>query len=110
MIHEMVETRCKELNIDPKEHHFSRRDIREWTRWSDSQIKRHIKQLEELEYLYSVQGKKGKEYVYELLYSGGGEDGKPFLMGLIDIEQLKEKLKNSGKRQQDNNSDKRESA
>ena len=92
MIHEMVEARCKEPGIEPKDYHFSRRDIREWTRWSDFQIKCHIRQLEELEYLYSIAGKKGKEYVYELLYPGGGEDGKPFLMGLTSIEQLKRKV------------------
>jgi hypothetical protein len=40
-------------------------------------VKTHIKQLEELEYIYSATGRKGKEYVYELLYTGGGEDGKP---------------------------------
>ena len=90
MIREMVEARCKD--IEPKNYHFNRRDIREWTRWSDSQIKRHIQQLEDLEYLYSVAGKKGKEYVYELLYPGGGEDGKPFLMGLTSVEELKKKI------------------
>ncbi len=90
MIREMVEARCKD--IEPKNYHFNRRDIREWSRWSDSQIKRHIQQLEDLEYLYSVAGKKGKEYVYELLYPGGGEDGKPFLMGLTSIEELKKKI------------------
>ena len=93
MVSEMVEARCKELGITPKEYHFNRRDIREWTRWSDFQVKCHIRQLEDLEYIYSVVGKKGKEYVYELLYPGGGEDGKPFLMGLTSIEQLKEKVK-----------------
>jgi DNA primase catalytic core len=92
MIREMVEARCKEQGIEPKNYHFNRRDIREWTRWSDSQIKRHIQQLEDLEYIYSVAGKKGKEYVYELLYPGGGEDGKPFLMGLTSIEELKKKI------------------
>jgi DNA primase len=94
MIREMVETRCKELKIEPKDYRFTRRDIREWTRWSDFQIKCHIRQLEDLEYIYSITGKKGKEYVYELLYPGGGEDGKPFLMGLTTIEQLKEKVRN----------------
>jgi hypothetical protein len=93
MIREMVETRCKELGIEPKDYRFTRRDIREWTRWSDFQIKCHIRQLEDLEYIYSVTGKKGKEYVYELLYPGGGEDGRPFMMGLTTIEQLKEKIK-----------------
>jgi DNA primase catalytic core len=92
MIREMVEARCKELKIEPKDYCFSRRDIREWTRWSDFQIKCHVRQLEDMEYLYSVTGKKGKEYVYELLYAGGGENGKAFLMGLTTIAQLKEKI------------------
>jgi DNA primase len=93
MIREMVESRCKEQEIDPRELRFSRRDIREWSRWSDFQIKCHVRQLEDLEYIYSIVGKKGKEYVYELLYPGGGEDGRPFLMGLTSIEQLKEKIR-----------------
>jgi DNA primase len=92
MISEMVEARCKEQGITSKEYHFIRRDIRDWTKWSDSQIKRHIQQLVDLEYLYSVQGKKGKEYVYELLYPGDSEDGKPFLAGLLSIEELKKKI------------------
>jgi len=93
MIQEMVEARCKELKIEPKDYCFSRRDIREWTRWSDFQIKCHVRQLEDMEYLYSVTGKKGKEYIYELLYAGGGENGKAFLMGLTTIEQLKRKIR-----------------
>lgn len=95
MIREMVEARCKEHKSDPREYRFSRRDIREWSRWSDFQIKCHVRQLEDLEYLYSITGKKGKEYVYELLYPGGGEDGRPFLMGLTSIEQLKKKVQKS---------------
>lgn len=97
MIREMVETRCKELGIDPKEYHFTRKDIRDWSRWSDFQIKCHIRQLEDLEYVYSVMGKKGKEYVYELLYDGAGDDGRPFLMGLTTVEQLKEKVQSEVK-------------
>jgi hypothetical protein len=35
-------------------------------------------------------GGRGQSFVYELLYDGQGRDGKPFLMGLIDIEALKQ--------------------
>jgi len=92
MIRDMVEAECKRQNIEPKSYCFTRKDIREWCKWSDFQIKCHVRQLEDLEYIYSVVGKKGKEYVYELLYPGGGEDGKPFLMGLTSIEELKKKI------------------
>jgi len=93
LIREMVKARCAELKIEPRDYHFTRRDVREWTRWSDFQIKCHIKQLEDLEYLYSVVGKKGKEYVYELLYTGEGDDEKPFLSGLMSVERLREKIR-----------------
>ena len=39
---------------------FTRREIREYSGWSDFQVKTHIKQLEELEYIYSVTGRKAK--------------------------------------------------
>ncbi len=93
MIRDNVLAECQRQAIEPGAYRFRRKDIRGWTKWSDSQIKRHVRQLEDLEYLYSVQGKKGKEYVYELLYPGGGEDGKPFLMGLTGVKEIKKKIK-----------------
>jgi hypothetical protein len=64
---------------------FTRRDIREFSGWSDFQVKTHIQELTDLEYLYSVTGKKGKEYVYELT---APEDEKPILAGLTKAEAL----------------------
>jgi hypothetical protein len=87
---------CPRPNDAPRRYRFTRKDIREWTKWTDFQIKCHIRQLEEMEYLYSVTGKKGKEYIYELVYSGGGKNGRPFLIGLISTEELKAKLGESG--------------
>jgi DNA primase len=57
--------------------------------WSDFQVKMHMHKLEELEYVLVHRGGRGQSFVYELLYDGQGRDGKPFLMGLIDIEALK---------------------
>lgn len=79
-----------------REYTFNRRQIREYSGWSDFQVRSHMGELEELEYIYATSGKRGKEYVYELLYTGGGEDGKPFLIGLIDIEQLRKKAMEAG--------------
>jgi hypothetical protein len=45
--------------------------------------------LEELEYVVAHRGGRGQGFVYELLYGGEGQDGKPFLMGLIDVERLR---------------------
>lgn len=101
LIQEMVKDICKKHKTQPEEYHFTRRLIREYSGWSDFQIKTHIKQLEELECIYAVTGKKGKEYVYELLVSdkpgnGQADEDEPFLAGLIDIKQLKEKAKKAG--------------
>ena len=96
LVQEMSGNACQDKDVSAKEYRFNRRQIREYSGWSDFQIRTHIRQLEELEYIYSTVGRRGKEYVYELVYTGGGEDGKPFLIGLIDIEQLKKKAKKTG--------------
>ena len=94
LIREMVRKTCKEKKMAPKDYRFSRRNIREYTGWSDFQIRTHIKELEDMEYLYSVSGKKGKEYVYELVNIDEGETQK--LLGQIDIKELKQKAKKAG--------------
>jgi hypothetical protein len=96
LIRKMVLSHCKENRIKPEQYHFTRREIRSFSSWSDFQVKTHIKQLEELEYIYPVMGRKGKAYIYELLATGPIDEDKPFLIGLIDIEQLKKKAKQAG--------------
>jgi hypothetical protein len=96
LIRRMVLTHCKKRNIKPEHYQFTRRDIRHFSGWSDFQVKTHIRQLEDLEYIYPVMGKKGKTYVYELLATGPIEEDKPFLIGLIDMEKLKQKAAKAG--------------
>jgi len=45
---------------------FTRRTLREHSSWSDWQVRTHLGELVELEYLRVRQGNFGKEYVYEL--------------------------------------------
>jgi DNA primase len=85
----MVDQQCCAQAITRADHRFSRRDVRETTNWSDFQVKMHMKKLEELEYVLVHRGGRGQSFVYELLYDGAGRDGKPFLMGLVDVETLK---------------------
>jgi DNA primase len=85
----MVETRCAAQAITRSDYRFSRRDVREHAGWSDFQVKMHMHKLEELEYVLVHRGGRGQSFVYELLYDGAGRDGKPFLMGLVDVETLK---------------------
>lgn len=46
--------------------HFSRKELRDFSGWDHWQIRDHIKQLEELEFIKAVRGKKGQSYEYEL--------------------------------------------
>jgi hypothetical protein len=85
----MVDSHCRAQAITRTDHRFSRRDVRESTNWSDFQVKMHMKKLEELEYVLVHRGGRGQSFVYELLYDGAGRDGKPFLMGLVDVQTLK---------------------
>jgi DNA primase len=85
----MVDSHCRAQQINRCDHHFSRREVREYTNWSDFQVKMHMHKLEELEYVLVHRGGRGQSFVYELLYDGRGQDGKPFLMGLVDVERLR---------------------
>ena len=96
LIKEMVDAAGQKEQAKLREYRFNRRQIREYSGWSDFQVRTHMTELEELEYIYAASGKRGKEYVYELVYTGGGEDGRPFLVGLIDIGQLKKKAMEAG--------------
>jgi len=83
---ELVATECEEQGLDRSQVRFSRRDVREATGWGDTQLKVHLKRLEELEYV--VVHRDGPRYLYELIYAGQGDDGEPFLPGLLDPQAL----------------------
>jgi hypothetical protein len=89
LIHEWVSGECKRLHQTRRDFRFTRRDVRQATSWGNTQLKLHLARLEEMEYLLVHRGERGQSYVYELLYEGQGADGKPFLMGLIDVEKLR---------------------
>ena len=59
-----------------------------YTGWGHTQLKVHLARLVELEYLVVHRGGRGQSFVYELVYEGQGEDGQPFLCGLIDVATL----------------------
>jgi len=90
LIDEMVTEVCKQSQIERCDHRFSRRQVREFTGWGNTQLKLHLHRLEELEYLLLHRGGRGQSFVYELLYDGQGKDGKPFLCGLIEVDKLLE--------------------
>ena len=72
---------------------FTRRDVRRFTGWSDFQVRTHLDRLITLEYVLVHRGSRGQGFVYELLYDGQGQDGEPFVMGLVDVEGLRASLR-----------------
>jgi hypothetical protein len=88
LIDEMVSAECERQKIERTEFRFSRRDVRAFTGWGDTQLRVHLHRLEELEYLLVHRGGRGQSFVYELLFERSGEDGRPLLPGLIEVEKL----------------------
>lgn len=62
---------------------FTRRDIREFTSWTQTRLRNHLKELIDLEYIVIDSGGNGRSLQnYKLMYDGQGKDGNKFLNGL----------------------------
>jgi DNA primase catalytic core len=85
---EMVEEACRVQQIPRAAHRFSRRQVREYTRWGDTQLKIHLGRLTELEYLLVHRGGRGQSFEYELLFDGPADGMTPHVSGLIDVDTL----------------------
>ena len=92
LIQAMVQETAQRQNCLPSEVRFTRRDIRAWTNWSDSQLKHHCLRLSEMEYLLTHGGSRGHLLRYELLWDGGsGEESH--LCGLLSVNEKPEMTK-----------------
>ena len=67
-----VRSRAKSMGTSRHAFRFTRRDVREALGWSDFQIHKHLTRLVQLEYVLVHRGRRGRRYVYELLYAGEG--------------------------------------
>lgn len=56
---------------------------------SYEQVRVHLDRLLDLEYVVAHRGGRGQTFVYELVYDGQGQDGTPFLAGLLDVDALR---------------------
>lgn len=95
-IKQMVDESCGNESLAKSDYRFSRRQIREATGWSDSQLKTHCARLSDFEYLIVHRGGRGQSLVYELAYDG--TNNQKHMMGLIDVKQLYDSEK-SGQKQ-----------
>jgi DNA primase len=90
LLEQLVHTTCEQQGIRCSEVRFTRRQVREHTGWSYDQIRVHLERLVALEYVLVHRGGRGQSLVYELLYDGQGRDGQPFLMQLLDVDELRD--------------------
>ena len=88
LIYKHSEELAEKNSIEITDVRLTRRTIRDFSGWTDSRLRIHLQRLLDLEYLLLARGSQGKVCVYELLYKGQGEDGKPFSMNLIDTKTL----------------------
>ena len=88
LVDEMVSAECERQKIERVDFRFSPRDVRQYTGWGDTQLRVHLRRLEELEYLLVHRGGRGQSFVYELVFERREDSGKTVLPGLIEIEKL----------------------
>jgi DNA primase catalytic core len=81
LIDRVVSEECKRLEIERLDYRFTRATVRRLTGWGDSQLKKHLARLEDLEYLALHRGAPGQSFVYALNFEMD-EHGRPVLPGL----------------------------
>jgi hypothetical protein len=80
----MVNEQCAAQQLSRAEHRSSRREVREYTGLSDTQLRLHLDRLVTLKYLLVHRGMRGQSFVYELLFDGPADSEAAHLSGLID--------------------------
>jgi hypothetical protein len=89
LLDRFVAERAGAIGAERSQVRFSRRELREATPIGDTQLRLHLERLVALEYVLVHRGARGQSFVYELLYDGQGQDGRPFVPGLIEVERLR---------------------
>jgi hypothetical protein len=88
LLNQMIAQLCEKRGVAQSDCLFTRRQVRDFTGWSNTQLKVHLDRLEDLEYILPHRGMRGMAYEYELLFDGDAQNEKPQLIGLIDTEKL----------------------
>jgi DNA primase len=88
LVRAMVTQRANTQGVKAADVRFTRRDVRQATRWSDNQLKVHCARLADMEYLLVHAGSRGHALRYELLWDGADDAQGRHLCGLIDAEAL----------------------
>ena len=99
LINALVTQLSFQQKIAVKDVRFTRRDIRTYTHWGNTQLKVHCQRLEDMEYLVILRGGRGVSLEYELAWQGEGVEGAPFLLGLSTLKSLGYDAERSGVRE-----------
>ena len=93
-IRDLVKQKKKERNAKSAAH-FTRKELRDLSGWSLTQVRVHLERLVELEYLTIRHGRFGSQYVYELLMDTDTPKTVANI-GLIDTAKLRHDYKLAG--------------
>jgi len=97
LLNDFVSQRCEEQSRQRTDVRFSRRELREYSHWGNTQLGIHLDRLVTMEYVLLHRSGRGHTYVYELLYEGSPA-AQPHLSGLIDVARLKNSTTTTGVR------------
>jgi len=86
----LVREKMAEQKLEQRYSLFSRRELRDKTAWSHTQIRRHLERLLELEHLITRGGRNGVLMKYELL-TELETDATGYHIGLLDLDELRKK-------------------
>jgi DNA primase len=87
---QFVAARAKDQAIEQSLVRFMRRELREHTSMSDTQLRVHLDRLVALEYLVPHAGRNGQRFVYELAFDGDVRCDAPQAICLTKIEGLRD--------------------
>jgi DNA primase len=87
-IKSLVRTKMKKEKVEQRISLFSRKELREFTGWSQMQVRRHLERLQELEHVTTRGGRNGITIKYELL-TDVNESADSYHVGLMDIAKLR---------------------
>ena len=89
LIDKMLEEKLRELRESQPEREatlfkrdltFTRRELREYTGWTNTRLHNHIKELVSMEYIVMENARINNMQTYKLIYDGRGKDGEKFIL------------------------------
>ncbi|MFC7339612.1 CHC2 zinc finger domain-containing protein [Haloferula chungangensis] len=86
----LVRAKMKAEQVEQRLSIFSRRELREFTGWSETQTRLHLERLEAMEYVHRRGGRQGSACKYDLITDADEPEGS-WHVGLIDVAKLRRK-------------------